>query len=51
VEDFLSFISELSPTDLQVGQEIYKRQKNMPEKFDFEAQENTELEFTIKTVA
>jgi hypothetical protein len=49
VEDFLSFLSELSPTDLQVGLEIYKRQKNMPEKFDFDSQEHTELEFTVKT--
>ena len=49
VEDFLSFLSELSPTDLQVGLEIYKRQKNMPEKFDFDSQEHTELEFTIRT--
>jgi hypothetical protein len=32
VQDFLSFISELSPTDLKVGMEIYKQQKNMPEK-------------------
>jgi len=49
VEDFLSFSSELSPTDLQVGLEIYKRQKNMPEKFNFESKENTELEFTVRT--
>jgi hypothetical protein len=39
VQDFLSFISELSPTDLKVGMEIYKQQKNMPEKFDVESDE------------
>jgi hypothetical protein len=47
VQDFLSFISELSPTDLKVGMEIYKQQKNMPEKFDVESDENTELKFIV----
>jgi hypothetical protein len=48
VEDFLSFLSELSPTDLQVGLEIFKLQKDMPEHFDFEIQENTELGFAVQ---
>jgi hypothetical protein len=49
VEDFLSLLSELSPTDLLVGLQIYRQQKNMPEKFDLDSQENTELEFTVQT--
>ena len=46
-EDFLSFISELSPTDLQVGMEIYKQQKDKPDKFDMESDTNTELKFVV----
>jgi hypothetical protein len=49
VEDFLSFISELSPIDLLVGLEIYKQQKIMPEKFDVESNENTELKFIVNS--
>jgi hypothetical protein len=48
-EDFLALIAELSLMDLQVGMDIYKRQKNMPEKFNLESRENNELEFTVRT--
>jgi hypothetical protein len=41
------FLSELSPIDLLVGLEIYKQQKYMPEKFDAESNENTELKFIV----
>ncbi len=45
--DFISFISELSLTDILVASEIYKKQKDMPERFDMESNENTELKFVV----
>lgn len=48
-EDFISFISELSLTDIVVASEIYEKQKNVPEKFDMESDENTELKFVVNS--
>jgi hypothetical protein len=44
-EDFLGFISELSPIDIRVAAEIYKQQSRAPEVFDSE--EKTQLKFIV----
>jgi hypothetical protein len=48
-EDFLSFVSDLTPTDIILGLEIYKQQKDRPLQFDIESKENTELKFVVKS--
>jgi hypothetical protein len=46
-EDFLSFVSELNPTDIMLGLKIYDQQKDRPAQFDVESQDNTELKFVV----
>jgi hypothetical protein len=49
-EDFLFLVSELSPIDLKVASEIYQQQKNKPDKFDIEEDEqHNELAFVNKS--
>jgi hypothetical protein len=48
-EDFIGFIDELSLQDLKVGMKIYEQQKNMPETFDIDSDENTELKFIVRS--
>jgi hypothetical protein len=48
-EDFLSFVGDLTPTDIVLGLEIYKRQKNRPAHFDQESPDDNELKFVIKS--
>jgi hypothetical protein len=47
-EDFLRFVEELTTTDVLVGKEIYEYQKNLPESFDIESNDNTELKNVIE---
>lgn len=44
-EDLLVLISDLTPIDLKVAKEIYKQQKDKPEKFDMEEDKNNALFF------
>jgi hypothetical protein len=39
-EDFLSFVAELTPTDIMLGVKIYEQQKNRPMYFDPESDQN-----------
>jgi hypothetical protein len=48
-EDFLSLVTDLTPTDIMVGLKIYEQQENRPLQFDFNSQDNTELKFVVKT--
>jgi len=46
-EDFLSFVADLTPTDIMLGLKIYQQQKNRPTHFDIESKDNTELNFVV----
>jgi hypothetical protein len=48
-EDFLSFVADLTPTDIMVGLEIYNQQKNRPEYFDAENSKYNELHFVTES--
>jgi hypothetical protein len=48
-EDFLSFVADLTPTDIMLGLKIYQQQKNRPVRFNPESQDNSELKFVEKS--
>jgi hypothetical protein len=49
-EDFLSFVADLTPTDITVGFEIYKAQRNRPDHFNPESQESdNELQYVVRS--
>jgi hypothetical protein len=45
---FSLLFSDITPTDIIVGLEIYKQQRNRPLQFDIESKENTELNFIVR---
>jgi hypothetical protein len=48
-EDLLALVSDLSPIDLKVASEIYKQQKDKPDKFNNTGDHDNELAFVRKS--